>query len=155
MAYKPEQGRVARTAAYWSLALLLVYGCVSLNATLSQWFPGTLGKVFGQTPNASGQLVGGWRVPILSWKITPALGIAVVVCVAALWLLYRYLNKPKSAELLIETENELKKVTWPTMNEAFNSSVVVIVCVVFLMAFLAGADYVLGQGVTWILLGGG
>lgn len=151
MAYKPEQGRIARTAAYWSLALLIVYGCISLNASLSQWFPEQMGRVFGQ--DAPGR--GGWRVPILSWKMTPALVVTVVFCAAALYVLHSYLNKPKSADLLIETENELKKVTWPTMNEAFNSSVVVIVCVVFLMAFLAGADFVLGKGVTWILLGGG
>jgi preprotein translocase SecE subunit len=48
----------------------------------------------------------------------------------------------------------MRKVTWPTFAEALNSSVVVIVCVVFLMAFLAGADWVLGQWTTRLLTGG-
>lgn len=157
MAYKPEQGRIARTAAFWSLAFLIVYGCNSLNESLASWGWSSryLGVPFGATQDASGRWNGGATVPILSWRLTPALLIAIAVCVAALIALYRYLNKPKVAELLIETENELRKVTWPTMNEAVNSSMVVIVCVIFLMAFLAGADFGLGWIVTRVLLGGG
>jgi preprotein translocase SecE subunit len=144
MAYKPEQGRVARTAAFWSLALLIVYGCTSLDSTLETYFPNPFGKVLG-----------GASVPILSWKVTLALIVSVVVFVLGIWGLHRYLDRPKVADLLIETESELRKVTWPTMNEAVNSSVVVIVCVLFLMLFLAGADWWLGKVVTYVLLGGG
>ena len=46
---------------------------------------------------------------------------------------------------MIDTELELRKVTWPTMQEVINSSIVVIVCVVVLMVFLAGSDLVLGR----------
>ncbi|MBK7877996.1 MAG: preprotein translocase subunit SecE [Planctomycetes bacterium] len=155
MAYKPDQGRIARTAAFWSLALLIVYGCTSLNESLGTFFPDPMGVAFGAVKDASGRHMGGATVPILSWKLTPALVAALLVCAGALFALYTYLNRPKTAELLIETEHELRKVTWPTMNEAMNSSVVVIVCVVFLMTFLAGADWLLGQWVTWLLLGGG
>ena len=56
--------------------------------------------------------------------------------------------------MLIETESELRKVTWPTMPEAVRSSVVVIACVLFLMAFLASADWVLGRWAERLLLGG-
>jgi preprotein translocase SecE subunit len=48
----------------------------------------------------------------------------------------------------------MRKVTWPSLPEAVNSSVVVIVCVVFLMAFLAGADWLLGQWTSYLLTGG-
>ena len=47
------------------------------------------------------------------------------------------------------------QVTWPTLEEAINGSVVVIICVVFLMAFMAGTDWVLGRVATTILLGRG
>jgi preprotein translocase SecE subunit len=144
MAYKPEQGRIARTAAFWSLALLIVYGCMSLDTTLETYFPGSFGKPLG-----------GATVPVLSWKLTPALLVSVAVFLVGIWALHRYLDRPKVADLLIETESELRKVTWPTMNEAVNSSVVVIVCVLFLMIFLAGADWWLGKVVTYVLLGGG
>ncbi|MBI5364002.1 MAG: preprotein translocase subunit SecE [Planctomycetes bacterium] len=155
MAYKPEQGRIARTAAFWSLALLLVYGSLSLNESLDSFFHDPMGIPFGATKDANGHDVGGALVPILSWKFTPALIFSALFCMGVLYALYRYLERPKIADLLIETESELRKVTWPTMNEAVNSSLVVIVCVVFLMSFLAGADWVLGRWVNWILLGGG
>ena len=45
-------------------------------------------------------------------------------------------------------------MTWPTIPEAVNSSLVVIACVLFLMAFLAGADFVLGRWTTLLLTGG-
>ena len=57
------------------------------------------------------------------------------------------------ADLLIETESELRKVTWPTVPEAVRSSIVVIACVLFLMAFLAGADWLLGRWADRLLLG--
>lgn len=159
MSYKPEQGRIARTSAFWALAFLLVYGCSSMDDALEQYFGRSgeswlFAKWIGSTI-VEGQQVGGLVVPILSWKLTPALIVSVVACGLGLWLLNRYLNRPKVAELLIETENELRKVTWPTMNEAVTSSLVVIVCVMFLMVYLATADWWLGRVVTWVLLGSG
>jgi len=155
MAYKPEQGRIARSAAFWSLALLVVYGCTSLNGALQQWGADYgFGHWLGSTVLEDLSEVNGFRIWILSWKVTPALLTALGVCALALWGLNRYLNREKIAELLIETENELKKVTWPTMPEAVNSSIVVVVCVMFLMGYLAGVDWWLGRVVTWILLGG-
>ena len=85
-----------------------------------------------------------------------AKGILVIVAVVAgMWFLNRTLETPKNADLLIETENELRKVTWPTLDETVDGSVVVIVVVVFLMTFMAGADYFLGELFKRILLVGG
>ena len=56
--------------------------------------------------------------------------------------------------LLIETEQELRKVTWPTIDEAVDSSLVVAGTVMFLMTFMAGADWFLGRLARRILLGG-
>lgn len=145
MGYKSDQGRLARLAAFWSLAALGVYGCMSLHTELSSRFGGVLGK-----PLMSGMT----RIPVLGWKITGALLISLVVLAGVLYGLHRWQQTPKIADLLIETEAELRKVTWPTMGEAVNSSLVVVFCVVFLMAFLAGADWALGQWSNLILLGG-
>jgi preprotein translocase SecE subunit len=68
-------------------------------------------------------------------------------------LLYRYLQRPKVADLLIETEGELRKVTWPKLEDVTNSSLVVVFCVLFLMGFLAAADYLLGRLIGYFLLG--
>lgn len=145
MAYKSDQGRLARLAAYWSLAALAFYGCMSLHVELSSRFGGVLGApLIDSMP----------RIPVLGWKLTAALLISGVVLGAVLYGLHRWMQTPKMADLLIETESELRKVTWPTFGEAVNSSLVVIFCVVFLMAFLAGADWALGRWSNLILLGG-
>jgi preprotein translocase SecE subunit len=145
MAYKSDQGRLARLAAFWALAILLFYGCVSLHRTLSAAFGGALSHAL--IPSMK-------QIPVLGLAFNLALLITAVVLGAAWYLLYRWQQTPKIADLLIETESELRKVTWPTISEAVNSSVVVIICVAFLMGFLAGADWLLGQWTTLILTGG-
>ncbi|MEM7517388.1 MAG: preprotein translocase subunit SecE, partial [Planctomycetota bacterium] len=68
-------------------------------------------------------------------------------------LLNGWQQSPKIAETLIDTESELKKVTWPTVPEAINASIVVLVTVLFLMAFLAGSDWILGRAFSKWLIG--
>ena len=143
--YKSDQGRLTRLAAFWACAALLLYGCVSLYRTLSSAFGGSLAA-----PLASSMK----RIPVLGVTLNVALLITLVVLAVAWYLLYRWQQTPKVADLLIETEAELRKVTWPTMSEAINSSIVVIACVLFLMAFLAGADWLLGRWTSFILTGG-
>lgn len=146
MAYKQDQGRYARLAAFWSLAVLVFYGCYSFHGeVLGRYLPALT------QPLASGMK----KIPILGLNFNAALLISSAVLAIAIWVLHRWLNSPKIADLLIETEHELRKTTWPTMPEAVNSSIIVIFCVVFLMAFLAGADWVLGQWATRILIGSG
>ena len=142
MTYKKDQGRLTRMAAFWSLAILIFYGCASMHEELKARF------------TALGNPILGMRIPILGMDVTPALLISAVVLAAALFFLNRWQQTPKVADLLIDTETEMRKVTWPTFSEALNSSVVVIVCVAFLMAFLAGADWVLGKWTTRLLTGG-
>ena len=36
------------------------------------------------------------------------------------------LNKPESVDLMIETEQEMKKVSWPTLPEVWNATLVVV-----------------------------
>lgn len=143
MAYKKDQGRLVRLVAYWSLALLILYGCMSLYQQLPLW-----GKSLGEP-----LLQGMKTLPLLGWKLNAAFLICLLVLGLAWWLLYRWQQKPKVADLLIDTESELTKVTWPTMGDAVNSSLVVVAVVLFLMAFLAGADALLGLWTTRVLLG--
>lgn len=141
MAYKPQQGRIARTAAFWSAAMLLLYACYTLHTELS-------GRVASLA-----EPLGGIVIPIVSVKLSISFLISVAVFVAGFLGLSLWLNKPKSADLLIETEAELKKVTWPTMQEATNSSLVVIATVVFLMVYMGLCDRLLGAVVGRYVLG--
>ena len=145
MAYKSDQGRITRLFAFWAMAALAFYGAVSLRQTLSTIFHGALAKpLVASMP----------KIPVLGLNLNVALLITAVVLIGGWYLLYRWQQSPKIADLLIETEAELRKVTWPTVSEAVNSSIIVIACVMFLMAFLAGADFVLGRWTTLILTGG-
>jgi len=140
MAYRKDQGRMARMAAFWSLAILALWGARALNIQL-----GVLSKTLGTRLGADENGVGGLYLPVLGVGVTPALLIATLVGAASVFFLYRWLEKPVNADLLIDTESELRKVTWPTFKDVVNSSLVVIICVVFLMAFLAGTDWMIAR----------
>ncbi len=141
MAYKPQQGRIARTAAFWSAVMLGLYACYTLNVELSGRF------------ESLGEPLGGMVIPIVSVKLSIAFLISVALFVAWFVGLSIWLNRPKSADLLIETESELRKVTWPTMEEATNSSLVVIFTVVFLMVYMGLCDRALSALVGRYILG--
>ncbi|MDE0914657.1 MAG: preprotein translocase subunit SecE [Planctomycetota bacterium] len=143
MAYRKDQGRMARMTAFWSLAILIFYGCVSLQAELATSFAESLG-----------QSINGMRIPVLGLDLSPALLITAAVLALALGLLYRWEQTPKNADLLIETESELRKVSWPTLDEAINGSWAVMMTVLVLMGFLAGVDFLLGRVARVILTGG-
>jgi preprotein translocase subunit SecE len=133
MAYKKDQGRMARMAVFWCLAILFFWGCRSLNLQIAEWFP------------ALRRPLGDFTIPVLGIDLSPAFLIAMVVFAIGIFALWRWSETPKIADLMIETELELRKVTWPTMPEVVNSSIVVIVCVAVLMVFLAGSDFILGR----------
>ena len=78
MAYKSDQGRLARLIAFWSLAALVFYGCVSLLRTLSGAFGGKLAQPFFQ---------GMKQIPVLGLNLNAALVITGLVLGAAWYYL--------------------------------------------------------------------
>jgi preprotein translocase subunit SecE len=138
--YKEDQGRLTRMAAFWSVVLLLLFGCTFLYDML-------IGM------DSMGRAIGGIRIPIVSIDLNGAFAIAGIVFLVGLIVIRRWQQTPKVADLLIDTESELRKVTWPTMNEVINSSIVVIVSVILMGMFLAAADWVLGKLMQRLILG--
>jgi preprotein translocase subunit SecE len=57
-----------------------------------------------------------------------------------LWLCYRLVNIPMFADFLIAVESEVAKVSWPTAEEVFRSSAVIIFLIFALAAILAAYD---------------
>jgi preprotein translocase subunit SecE len=53
-------------------------------------------------------------------------------------------------EFVKEVRAELRKVAWPTKSETINYSIIVLVAVVVLTAFVGGLDYLFGQFVLHI-----
>jgi preprotein translocase SecE subunit len=140
-AYKSDQGRMVRMGAFWVLALLYLYGCMALHQTMTAFVEPMSKSLLG-------------TVPILRWELTGSFVLSAVLFIAGFYLLWAWHQTPKVADLLIETESELQKVTWAKMPEVINTSIVVIIFVLFLMGFLAGSDMVLSRIFGFVLNGG-
>ena len=140
--YKRDQGRTARTVEFWALLAVAYFGATSLKSFLTGFE--SLGKPLVESMK---------RVPILGAPLNAAFLLGVLFFAVVGYGVYRWSERAKTADLLIETEAELRKVTWPSVPEVVNSSLVVVFCVLFLMAFLAGADWFLAR-ISRVLLFG-
>ncbi len=57
--------------------------------------------------------------------------------------LHVVLNRPKSVDLLIETEAEMRQVSWPTMKQVWNATLVVAFVTVVLAVTMWGLDLII------------
>ena len=137
--YKEGQGVLVRRCAFWGLMLIIVWGGQSLYTWLFNTFD--FSKVLlierGVEP------LQGYRIPLLDQRFNWAFVIAWGMVLAASFVTWRLLMRPRTADFLIDTDTELKKVTWPSWKDAWNSSVIVIVFVIVLTCFLLISDYLL------------
>lgn len=149
--YKEGQGVLVRRVAFWVLVVLIVWGGQSLYTWLVnggfgwEWMGGAWqwpAKLILEDKNP----LDGYSIPVLdqrfNWGFVVSWGLVALAC---LWL-YRFLNRPRSADFLIETDTEFKKVTWPTRKDAWNSSLIVVVFVLMLTAFLVFSDKI----IAWV-----
>ena len=121
-----------RMGAYWALLLLSAYGCLGgLVRTLYRLLPSIAGEHSAEPWIAP--------FPILGQFGLPELIGALLLSVIGVWL-HAALSRPRVADLLIDTEHELKKVTWPSSSETINGTVAVAATVIALFFFLAVAD---------------
>lgn len=143
--HRPTEGHLARTLAGWAVTGFAFYGCVSLRSAVEGW------GAWWRTA------VGGLSLPLLRVPLSPAFFLAAVVFLASFVGVRLYLERPKSADLLIATEEEMRRVTWPSTSDVVDSSLVVIATVVVLGVFLAGSDLLLGELFRYLLFkrGGG
>ena len=112
--YKKGQGTRARVTAYILLGLLVLFGAWACHGEFN-----TVGRGVGLPVHDSLShlpLIGA-----LTWMKLIAAGVffAGMVCV------HLFLNRPQSADLMIDTEQEMRKVSWPTWSELQSSAVVV------------------------------
>ena len=133
--YKKGQAALTRYIAAGALAAMLGWGGYSLFKALylEGWLRSEL-----------------LDIPGVGLSITPALLISIAVFVAACFGVFLLLNRPSTTDLLIDTELEMKKVSWPTRQEAWNSTVVVIVTVLIFTIILFTFDVVLSKILTLV-----
>jgi preprotein translocase subunit SecE len=139
--YKEGHGVLVRRVAFVGLATLLVWGGIELYGWLMaiEWF---------RHPDRRWV---NYRIPVVHQFIDPAFVISWLVIIGGCILIYRLLNKPRSADFLIETDTEVRKVTWPTWNDAWNSSLIVLLFVLVVTGFIFFSDWVINLIMKLIL----
>lgn len=132
--YKPDDGRNARQIAFWFGEAAIAFGCTAFAGLLDRWVS-LRGALFDGMP----------KVPVFGVGLTGSFALAFLLFLVLSFFWVRFLSREKISQHLIEVEGEINKVTWPTFKEASNSSVVVLVTVLLLMAFLALIDFLFGK----------
>jgi preprotein translocase subunit SecE len=130
---KPGLGRAVRTTAYVSILALTGYGAYALYMApglTSQWWRIIWGplQVMGKEAN-------------LRVQFFPALAVFLTV----MFGVFQILNQDKATEFLIETEGEIKKVSWPARKEYVGSAMIVVVVVAIVSGFLHFVDLYLSK----------
>jgi preprotein translocase subunit SecE len=83
-----------------------------------------------------------WYVKLLIW-------VGVVGAVFA--FLWRKGYLLRMSNYVIETREELKKCTWPSVDELKGSTVVVMITLAILGAFTVGIDFIVSQLIRLVL----
>jgi preprotein translocase SecE subunit len=133
--YKSGQGSFTRLAASLALGVTFFLGCANVYYWIRDprsdrpLFLGNL-ELMRDVP-----LVGG----PFSWKLLLAIGLFVVSIV----LLKKLLSRPATVDMLVETEMEMRKVSWPTKDESFNATWVVLLVSLILTLSIFAFDFAL------------
>jgi preprotein translocase subunit SecE len=109
--YKRGQGRYARTITFVAAMVIALGGAVALSRKLEGYAP-----------------------PVFQFGL-PAL-LLVVAGLFMFWMV----NRAKSADFLIATEGEMKKVSWSSRKEIVGSTKVVIVATFIMAGILYAVD---------------
>lgn len=114
--YKKGQGAKARVTAYVLLGLLVLFGAYACHGEFN-----TVGRGVGlPVSDALSDLP---VIGALTWMKLISIGVFF----AGMVLVHLFLNKPGSADLMIDTEQEMRKVSWPSWPEVKSASLVVVV----------------------------
>jgi len=136
--YRKGQGKITRSISLICLGLLLFLGSYQLYGFFA-------GFSWGQKPLL------GVVIPIVEQPLNIGFIAAVLLFAGAGSGIYWFLNRKKAVDLLVDTETEMKKVSWPSWPETVNASVIVIGAVVVIGVYLALVDLFLGNFFGWIL----
>ena len=142
--YKEDQGKISRVILVTVIMLGAVFALNQLH--------GFLGANAGPDRNLQGFIDEQGRIEGIGidWRYlvhAPLIGLAALFA-------FRQFNRPKTADFLIDTENELKnKVTWPSRKEEVNATIVLVVAGRILSVFIFGVDQILRQCISFFYKG--
>jgi len=129
--------------AFWALFFLFAWGCLRADG-LVRYMRGWLKDT---DP---------WVDPFpLLGKLDLSMAITLGIVALIGLTIYALLNRPKVATMLIDTESELRKVTWPTFADTWKGTLAVVATVCFMLVYLSGADILIGALMKTLLTSGG
>jgi preprotein translocase subunit SecE len=116
--YKRSQGRITRQATFAVLAAVFALGA--------------------------------WRLSVYLDTVprTVQYGVPAVLLAVGLWFSYRVVNVPHFADFLIAVEAEVNKVSWPSRDVLFRSTIVVMATIFFLATVLFLYDLIWSRILT-------
>lgn len=137
--YRPEEGHRARALIGIAIAVMGLYGSHSL----WDWLP--------KGPEDF------WAKKLFDlgddqFAINPAVTLSLAIGIAVLVGVFKLVNYPRFVDFLIDTENELKKVSWASRRQVMSESIVVLATVVIVGSFVFGVDQLLiliRTGIGW------
>jgi preprotein translocase subunit SecE len=125
--YKSGQG-------YWTRVMTAI-AVMTFSLGFAVWFNDKL--LFKMISNEDNELY--WQAGIVA---ATAVGVGII-----LWWL---LNKPRIADFMIATENEMKKVNWPSRQAVIGLTWIVIAGTLIIAAILFVADFGFTNLASWI-----
>jgi len=125
--YKSGHGYYTRMGTAIGSGIMLALGCWALYESL--------GGIRTENPT------------VKSWLQA---GIPAVVFAVLGGLIFKLVNMPRFADFLIQTEGEMKKVSWSSKKEIITSTKVVIITVILMAAVLALIDISFAKVFEWI-----
>lgn len=140
--YRRGAGRRARTAATFLLLGTLVWACYAMmeygNTRLDRLI-GNDNPFWGRALVTNGGALTEW--------ITPSfIGVLVVFSLGMVFV-RRFVNRPRTADLLIETEAELRRVKWAPRKEAIRATTVVLYFVFWFAVVMLVYDLTFSMGI--------
>lgn len=123
--YKRGQGKYTRVTTFVAGVVLAAIG--------AHWLSERLDGVGGQ-----------------AYGVYLQYGIPVVMLAGVAWLMFWVVNRPSSADFMIATEGEMKKVSWSSRREIVGSTKVVIFTTFALALLLTLVDVIFQNVFQWI-----
>lgn len=156
--YNNKQGMIVRLCTFVSTALLALFGVYrfyyhSFFATTPIEKMSEFWRWIHPQFSTPGKPWPTFTIPavLIEIPLSPRFCIAIGFVILALVLLaYFCFRHQRVSNFLIDTESEMRKVSWPTVNEVGASSLVVIIVIVILGIYLFFVDKGLVAAFNWI-----
>lgn len=130
--YKKKQGQIVRRIAFFTLVALWIFATYKCYHGFPEW-------EWAMTVYQDGIIIPliDYSMPDITPKLLTSLGIGLFLILISAHLCFR---SQRVSDFLIDTESEMRKVSWPTAKEVVKSSTVVIIAIIILAGYLFGVD---------------